>query len=249
MSPCQCGCPEVSLRPGRLPRSDCVHARVCVCVCVCGSCGCVGASAPLCLSCLFTLQGLGENRALLDPVTVSPLHPKSRPLCFFCAPSTATPPFIGLQSLVLFFCLIQDFNPTSAFVLLLLFFLPPAIRDSWRAERSRLHLISAPRGPARPSRDSQLERESEKGTGRSVCVCMCVCVWGGRARAHAVTMLALIKLVRNEFPVSEHTRRKKKEFRPLPTQEKEAFNQVEEKGRVWSLVIRRCVIYKLASAL
>lgn len=40
---------------------------------------CVGASALLCLSCLFTLQGSGDNRALLDPVTVSPLHPKSGP--------------------------------------------------------------------------------------------------------------------------------------------------------------------------
>lgn len=36
----------------------------------------------------------------------------------------------------------------------------------------------------------------------------------GGVGAHAVTMLALIKLVRNEFPVSEHTRKKKKNLVP-----------------------------------
>lgn len=44
---------------------------------------CVGASALFCLSCLFTLQGSGEYRALLDPVTVSLFHLKPGPYASF----------------------------------------------------------------------------------------------------------------------------------------------------------------------
>lgn len=90
MSLCQCGCPEVSLA-----WADCLTLIACVCVCVCGFCACVSASALLCLSCLFMLQGLGEYRALLDPVTVSPLHPKSGPYASFVLPQWPLYMFAG----------------------------------------------------------------------------------------------------------------------------------------------------------
>lgn len=84
MSRCQRGGPKVSLSLCRQPAADClsVCARFRVCVCVW-----VGASALFFLSCLFTLQGPGDNGALLDPVTVSPLHPKTRPCASLCAPA------------------------------------------------------------------------------------------------------------------------------------------------------------------
>ena len=109
---------------GRLPRSDCLPVCVCVCVCDCVW-FLVRVSVPLpllCLSCLFTLQGSGENRALLDPVTVSPLRPKSGPFAAFVLPQRPPYMFAG------FGLLIPDFNPT-------LNRLFTAVRDLWRAER------------------------------------------------------------------------------------------------------------------
>lgn len=104
MSLCQCGCPEVSLA-----WADCLTLIACLSVCVRFS-ACVGASALLCLSCLFTLQGSGEYRALLDPVTVSPLHPKPRPSAPFVLPEWSLYLFAG------FGFLIPDFNPTLTFL-------------------------------------------------------------------------------------------------------------------------------------
>lgn len=83
---------------------------VCVCVIVCGLCARVGASVLLCLSCLFMLQGLGEYRALLDPVTVSPLHPKPGPDASVVLPQRPLYMFAG------FGFLIPDFNPTFTFL-------------------------------------------------------------------------------------------------------------------------------------
>lgn len=60
----------------------------------------------------------------------------------------------------------MDFNPTSAFLLFLFFSQPSEIRGELNAAVFIFDFSAT--GPAQPSRDSQLERESEKGTGRSV---------------------------------------------------------------------------------
>lgn len=65
----------------------------------------------------------------------------------------------------------------------------------------------------------------------------------------ALTMLVLIKLVRNEFPVSKHMRVKNKTKKGggglFPAGSRKAAFELENR-RALSLAIRRCIIYKLA---
>lgn len=63
--------------------ADCLPLIACLSVCVCGFC--VGASALLCLGCLFTLQASGEQ-SFAGSCYCIPAPPKSRTLRFFCAP-------------------------------------------------------------------------------------------------------------------------------------------------------------------
>lgn len=162
---------------------------------MCGLCACVGASALLCLSCLFTLQGSGEYRALLDPVTVSSLHPKPGPYASFVLPHSPLPPLSPYISAGFGF-----FNPgfQSHFNLSLLLseiygrlnaaiFLKPGCSLTLL-----LGPISAPEGLLNCPRSSVRKRERRRDRRR-------------RKGGLAVTMLVLIKLVRNEFPVSKHT--------------------------------------------
>ena len=87
---------------------------------------CVGASALLCLSPLFMLRGSGDNRALLDPVTVFPLRPKvwtlTGPMYIYC---------------ISFFFFLVWFNPgfQSHFDPFFFVLLPFAMKNLWHAER------------------------------------------------------------------------------------------------------------------
>lgn len=64
----------------------------------------VGASTLFFLGCLFTLQGLRDNGALLDPVAVSLLHPEFRPRASVVLPHSTFEGFL-LSLLILNFIL------------------------------------------------------------------------------------------------------------------------------------------------
>lgn len=172
------GCVSVGALRWALPgQTASLWLPACVCRCLCPA-----------LSQLFVYAAgqLGENGALLDPVTVFPLHPKSGPCASFVLPQCC--------------CFFVFFIPNCNLILASYsFFFFTTVRDVWRADCGcllkagcsltlLLGPISAPEGLLNCPRFSVRRR----GRGKD------------RKEGGAVTMLALIKLVRNEFPVSKH---------------------------------------------
>ena len=149
-----------------LPVSLCVRGIVCG--------FCVGASALLCLGCLFTLQASGEH-SFAGSCYCIPAPPRIRTLRFFCAPWMA-PVYTCSSSGFFFFALIPHLNPTLTFLVRCQRFMTDWMLlpfSSWMRPDTSLGPISAPEGQLNCQRSSTRneERTGAGKEGRQQCLC------------------------------------------------------------------------------